>query len=88
VQQICQKIKLIFILISAGYNSVWSDEWVAVKILEESVNFFDKKSATTSRAGGVRMFPGRGRGRFCWWPLIFNYFFISVLSDLLDLMTT
>jgi len=51
MQQICQKIELIFRLISAGYNSVWSDEWVAVKILEESVNFIDKKSATTGREG-------------------------------------
>ena len=30
-----------------------------------------KKSATTSRAGGMRMAPGRGRGHLCWWPLIF-----------------
>jgi len=28
------------------------------------------KSATTSRAGGMRMAPGRGRGHLCWWPLI------------------
>jgi len=29
-----------------------------------------RKSATTSRAGGMRMAPGRGRGHLCWWPLI------------------
>jgi hypothetical protein len=34
------------------------------------------------------MAPGRGRGLLCWWPLIFKIFFISVLSDLLVLMST
>ena len=29
------------------------------------------QSATTSRAGGMRMAPGRGRGHLCWWPLIY-----------------
>jgi flavin reductase (DIM6/NTAB) family NADH-FMN oxidoreductase RutF len=29
------------------------------------------ESATTSRAGGMRMAPGRGRGHPCWWPLIY-----------------
>ena len=29
------------------------------------------KSAATSRAGGIRMAPGRGRGHLCWSPLIF-----------------
>jgi len=47
MQQICQKIKFNFILISAGYNLLWRDERITVKILEESVNFIDKKSATT-----------------------------------------
>jgi hypothetical protein len=51
MQQICQKIKFNFILISAGYNLLWRDERITVKILEESVNFFDKKSATTGREG-------------------------------------
>ena len=23
----------------------------------------------------MRMAPGRGRGHFCWWPLIFKFFF-------------
>ena len=41
------------------------------------------KSATTSRAGDMRMAPVRGRGHLCWWPLIFKKnFLISVLSDL------
>jgi len=31
----------------------------------------ETKSATTSRAGGMRMAPGRGRGHLCRWPLIF-----------------
>ena len=30
------------------------------------------KSATTSRAGGMRVAPRRGRGHLCWWPLIFK----------------
>ena len=38
-------------MISAGYNLLWLDERITVKILEESVNFFDKKSATTGREG-------------------------------------
>jgi len=46
------------------------------------------ESATTSRAGGMRMAPGRGRSHLCWWPLISKNFLISVLSDLLVLMTT
>jgi hypothetical protein len=46
------------------------------------------ESATTSRAGGMRMAPGRGRDRLCWWPLILIFFLISVLSDLLVLMST
>ena len=47
------------------------------------------KSATTSRAGGMRMAPGRGRCHLCWWPLIFKKnFLISILSDLSVLMTT
>jgi len=47
------------------------------------------ESATTSRAGGMRMAPGRGRGHLCWGPLIFKKnFLIPVLSDLLVLMTT
>ena len=29
------------------------------------------QSATTSKAGGMRMAPGRGRGHLCWWSLIF-----------------
>ena len=29
-----------------------------------------EQSATTSRAGGMRMAPGRGQGHLCWWPLI------------------
>jgi hypothetical protein len=29
-----------------------------------------RQSATTSRAGGMRMAPGRGRGHLCWGPLI------------------
>ena len=46
------------------------------------------KSATSSRAEGMRMAPGRGRGHLCWWPLIFKKnFLISVLSDLSALMT-
>jgi hypothetical protein len=32
----------------------------------------NKQSATTSRAGGMRMAPGRGRGHLCWLPLIFK----------------
>jgi hypothetical protein len=58
VHEICQELEFyfcFFILNSGGYNSVGSDEWIAVKILEKSVNFIDKKSATTSRAGGMRM---------------------------------
>jgi hypothetical protein len=48
-----------------------------------------EQSATTSRAGGMRMAPGRGQGHLCWWPLIFKKnFLISVLSDLSVLMTT
>ena len=43
MQQICQNIKFYFILISAGYNLLWRDERITVKILEESVNFFDEK---------------------------------------------
>jgi hypothetical protein len=47
------------------------------------------QSATTSRAGGMRMAPGRGRAHLCWWPLIFKKnFLISVLPDLSVLMTT
>ena len=46
------------------------------------------KSATTSRAGGMRMAPGRGRSHLCWWPLIFKNFLISIISVLLVLMTT
>jgi len=47
------------------------------------------KSATTSRAGSLRMAPGRGRSHLCWGSLIFKKnFLISVLSDLLVLMTT
>jgi len=47
------------------------------------------ESATTSRAGGMRMAPGRGRDHLCWGPLIFKKnFLISVLSDLSVLMTT
>jgi hypothetical protein len=34
------------------------------------------------------MAPGRSRGHLCWWPLIFKIFLISVLSDLLVLMST
>jgi len=32
-----------------------------------------EKSATTSRAEGMRMTPGRGQSHLCWWPLIFNH---------------
>jgi hypothetical protein len=42
MQQICQKLEFSLInfnLISNGYNSVWSDERIVVKILEESVIF-------------------------------------------------
>jgi hypothetical protein len=47
------------------------------------------KSATTSRDGGMRMAPGRGRGHLCWWPLIFKKnILISVLSELSILMIT
>jgi hypothetical protein len=45
MHKICQKLEFIFcffILNSGGYNSVWSGEWIAVKVLEESVNFIDK----------------------------------------------
>jgi hypothetical protein len=28
------------------------------------------ESATTSRAGGMRMAPERGRSHLCWWTLI------------------
>ena len=45
MHKICRKLEFgfyFFILNSGGYNSVWSDEWIAVKILEESVNFIDK----------------------------------------------
>jgi hypothetical protein len=31
-----------------------------------------QKSEATSRAGGMRMAPGRGRSHLCWWPLIFK----------------
>jgi hypothetical protein len=34
-----------------------------------------QKSATTSRAGGMRMAPGRGRGHLCWGTLIFKRIF-------------
>ena len=34
--------------------------------------FRSVQSATTSRDGGMRMTPGRGRGHLCWWPLIFK----------------
>ena len=33
------------------------------------------QSATTSKAGGMKMAPGRGRGHLRWWPLIFKFFF-------------
>jgi hypothetical protein len=47
------------------------------------------ESATTSRAGGMRMAPERSQGHLCWWSLIFKKnFLISVLSDLSVLMTT
>ena len=32
----------------------------------------EAKSTTTSRVGGMRMALGKGRGHFCWWPLIFK----------------
>ena len=49
----------------------------------------DPKSAATTRAGGMRMAPGKGRGHLCWGPLIFKKnFLIPVLSDLLVFMTT
>jgi len=44
-------------------------------LLSPSANS-QSKSATASRAGGMR------------WPLIFKFFLISVLSDLLVLMST
>jgi hypothetical protein len=48
-----------------------------------------EKSATTSRAGSMRMAPGRGSGHLCWWSLIFKKnFLISVLSDLPVLIAT
>jgi len=37
------------------------------------------KSATTSRAEGMRMAPGRGRGHLCWWALIFKKNFRYVI---------
>ena len=40
------------------------------KIVKIKIN--SGKSATTSRAGGMRMAPGKGRDHLCWWPLIFK----------------
>ena len=59
-----------------------------IKKISSAANIPSQESATTSRAGGMRMAPGRARGHLCWWPLIFKFFLISVLSDLLVLMTT
>ena len=44
---------------------------------------FIQKSATTSRAGGMRMAPGRGRCHLCWWPLIFkkNFFDLCFIGS-------
>jgi hypothetical protein len=43
-----------------------------------------EKSATTSRAGGMRMASGRGPGHLCWWPLIFkkNFFDLCFIGSL------
>jgi hypothetical protein len=75
-----------------SYNS---KPWEQLKI-SEVLEFFGIKfamrideSATTRRAGGMRMAPGRGRGHLCWWSLIVKKnFLLSVLSDLSGLMTT
>jgi hypothetical protein len=43
--------------------------------LPDNLNSFGK-SATTSRAGGMRMAPERGRGHLCWCSLIFKKEFL------------
>jgi hypothetical protein len=43
---------------------------------------------TASRAEGMRMAPGRRQWHLCWGTLIFKFFLISILSDLMVLMTT
>jgi hypothetical protein len=58
-------------------------------ISSHDVDIATCKSATTSRAGIMRMASGRGLGQLCWWPLIYKKnFLISILSDLSILMTT
>ena len=41
------------------------------------------KSATNSRAGGMRMVPGRSLGHLCKWPLICH----NVLDLILEIVT-
>jgi hypothetical protein len=50
--------------------------WLLVR---RRIEYYLPKSATTSRAGGMRMAPGRGRGHLCWWPLIFKKNFRYVI---------
>ena len=66
---------------------------VAVCIFDDLI-FVRPQLATTSRAGGMRMAPGRGRGHLCWWSLIFKFFFTLDIQELIrvsmarcDLMT-
>jgi hypothetical protein len=49
-----------------------------IQFLIETANAPQIESATTSKAGGMRMAPGRGRGHLCWWPLIFKKNFLIV----------
>ena len=51
------------------------DNEAEIRALPGSSNCHFEKSATTSRTGGMRMAPGRGRGHLCWRPLIFKKFF-------------
>jgi hypothetical protein len=44
---------------------------VTKAIIGTILRIFRGKSATTSRTGGMRMAPGRGRDHLCWCPL--NY---------------
>ena len=49
-----------------------SDNLESTELSNEEMHSLIHESATTSRAGGMRMASGRGRGHLCWWPLIFK----------------